>query len=239
MKQIFVKIIGVWQQKINPKLIPLLSIFWLIGFLISALALWGFLELADEVLEKETAILDLAVLKILISSRNSLLNNLAIGITYLGSPMVLSFFSLAIAIFLWWRQKQLQATFLAIVTSGGISLNYLLKNFFSRARPTLENNLVTVDFYSFPSGHAMTSLIIYGFLCYLLISNYRKYSLLLISFTSILIILIGLTRLYLGVHWLTDVIGGYVAGTVWLFLCISSLEAAKTYRLNKTYIEPK
>lgn len=239
MKQILVKIIGVWQQKISSKIISLLSIFWLIGFLVSALALWGFLELADEVLEKETAILDLAVLKILISSRNSLLNNLAIGITYLGSPMVLSIFSLAIALGLWWRQRKLQATFLAIVTTGGIGLNYLLKNFFSRARPTIDNNLVVVDFYSFPSGHAMTSLIIYGFLCYLLISNYRKYSLLFISFTSILIILIGLTRLYLGVHWLTDVIGGYVAGTVWLFLCISSLEAAKTYRLNRTYIEPK
>lgn len=88
MNKIIVKIIGVWQQKINPKIISLLSIFWLVGFLVSALALWGFLELADRVLEQETAIIDLTVLKILISYRTSLLNNLAIVVTYLGSPTI-------------------------------------------------------------------------------------------------------------------------------------------------------
>lgn len=100
-------------------------------------------------------------------------------------------------------------------------INNVIKLFFARARPNI-NPLMIENTYSFPSGHSMMSMILYGYLIYLLYNNFKnkKYRWLLISVFSVLILFIGFSRIYLGVHYVSDVIGGFVLGIAYLILYI-------------------
>ena len=100
-------------------------------------------------------------------------------------------------------------------------VNYILKQVLKRPRP-IENVLLTENGYSFPSGHSMVSMAFYGFLIYLIFKNvknkYLKFG--LITLLSILIICIGMSRIYLGVHYTSDVIAGFLVGIIYLVLFI-------------------
>lgn len=78
--------------------------------------------------------------------------------------------------------------------------------------------------YSYPSGHAMGSMVLYGFLAYILAIHYPRYARLVYSIAAILVMAIGFSRLYLGVHWPTDIIAGYGVGFLWVTLCITMLK---------------
>lgn len=233
MKQFGLQILRFWREKTNSQVSFLLSVLWIGGLVVASLSLWAFLEIADEVLEQETEVIDFTVLKALQSLHNPLLDRLVIGITYLGDPFWLTCASLIAVAVLFLQKQRSTAAILTIVVTGGVGLNFLLKDLFSRDRPMLEERLLDVDFYSFPSGHAMISIIVYGFLSYLLITHYRRWQSLILSTNVILILLIGFSRLYLGVHWLTDVLAGYAAGLVWLLVCILSLEVIQAYFIRR------
>ncbi|WP_342746009.1 phosphatase PAP2 family protein [Brunnivagina elsteri] len=109
---------------------------------------------------------------------------------------------------------------------------YLLKELFTRTRPSLWKHIIDVGHYSFPSGHAMISLVIYGFISYVLAKEYPQYKKQIYAATTLLILTIGFSRLYLGVHWATDVIAGYAAGLLWLIVCTRNLESANTNKLS-------
>ena len=98
-------------------------------------------------------------------------------------------------------------------------LNYILKLIFSRTRP-IDINIITETGYSFPSGHAMISLAIYGFLAYLLWKSDYKYKKIGVSLLVLLIVLIGISRIYLGVHYTSDVIAGFIVSLGYLLLFI-------------------
>jgi undecaprenyl-diphosphatase len=106
--------------------------------------------------------------------------------------------------------------------------NEWLKLHFERERPPLESHLVSVTSYSFPSGHSMKSLAFYGILCWYLLQSpifqtkQRKLGVLL--FFSVLILFIGISRIYLRVHFPTDVIGGFLAGVAWLSALVITYE---------------
>lgn len=227
MKQFGLQLLKFWREKISYQISSLLSVMWIGGLAIAALSLWAFIEIADEVLEQETETIDVAVLQALQSLHNPLLDRLVIGITYLGDPFWVTCLCLVAVAVLFWQKQRATAATLTIVVTGGVGLNFLLKDLFSRERPVLEDRLLDVDFYSFPSGHAMISLIVYGFVSYLLITNYRHWQNFVLSTAFALIFSIGLSRLYLGVHWFTDILAGYAAGLVWLLVCILSLEVIK------------
>lgn len=132
-------------------------------------------------------------------------------------------------VILWWlKQGQWIILFFILTVSGGGVLNSLLKHFFERERPaTLPQYDATG--YSFPSGHAMGSLVFYGSVIYILLKSevLYRYKLILSSFFIVLIFLVGLSRVYLGVHYTTDVVAGFMAGIVWLMLSIVLLEFFK------------
>jgi undecaprenyl-diphosphatase len=98
-------------------------------------------------------------------------------------------------------------------------LNYVLKGIFERERPSLPH-LVDADFFSFPSGHAMHSLAFFGLLAYHLWKKRMIHSYILWGLTGGLILLIGVSRVYLGVHYPIDIVAGYMAGLAWLFLSV-------------------
>lgn len=231
------QIIRFWQQKGYARLLPLLSAIRVGGLLAAALALWGFAQIADEVLENETQKIDQAILLRLFRLHTPLLDRVMQVITFLGEPSFLLVICLIVGSSLLFRRHRSAATTLAIAGIGAIGLNFLLKNLFARARPMLWQRTVDVSLYSFPSGHAMVSLVIYGMLGYLLATRFQRWQKSILSVAILLIAAIGFSRLYLGVHWPTDVIAGYAAGLVWLIACILSLEVWRQRRSLRSFSE--
>lgn len=188
---------------------------------------WGFGLLAGEVLEGGTQAFDQ---RLLLAFRNSgdhaplgppAVQEAARDITSLGGPAVLTLVTLIAAGFLALDRKKHMALFLLTSIVGGVVLGTILKDVFQRPRPDLVPYSVYVSGASFPSGHSMMSAVTYLTLGALLArSQERKrlkaYFLLTAMFLTFAV---GVTRVYLGVHWPTDVLAGWTAGAVWALLC--------------------
>jgi undecaprenyl-diphosphatase len=155
------------------------------------------------------------------------------GFTVIGSGYVVALIAVLLCLFLYkvLGHRQELVLFLAII-GGSAILNVILKLLFHRERPTL-HRMIEVTGYSFPSGHSMASFAMYGGLTYLLwrhiSSTWGRALLVLIS--VVFIVFIGVSRIYLGVHYPSDVVGGYLASGTWLGLSIWVFERRK----NKQY----
>ena len=148
-------------------------------------------------------------------------------VTSLGNPnTVVVIASITLALLLWRRYYQ-EAKFFFIDCLGGVVLSYGLKLFFSKTRPSLWQSPIKETSYSYPSGHAVGSMVLYGFLAYLLATRSPRFSWLIYTLAGIIIAAIGFSRLYLGVHWPTDIIGGFGIGFLWVMFCITMLELQK------------
>ena len=110
-----------------------------------------------------------------------------------------------------------------VAVLGGEGLNLLLKDLFDRPRPHFEHPLVAETSHSFPSGQAMESLVVYGMLAYFAVLTIRGRGkrAVLVGGAGVLVILIGFSRVYLGAHYFSDVVGGFVAGGAWLSAVIT------------------
>lgn len=189
---------------------------------------WGFIELADEVAEGSTRQIDEAVL---LAMRNPADLHDPVGprwveetvrdFTALGGVGVLGFVTLAVAGYLVLDRKRRAALFIAAAVGGGAVLSFVLKHGFDRPRPDLVPHGSYVVTSSFPSGHSMLSAVTYLTLGALLARVQPRLALkayfLLLS--VILTVCVGFSRVYLGVHWPTDVLAGWGAGAVWALLC--------------------
>ena len=122
-----------------------------------------------------------------------------------------------IAIFFYIKHYRKEAFFTIFIVLGNI-FNPIIKNIVNRARPTgdIVNILETKTNSSFPSGHALGAIIFYGFLIYLIWKLPFKHKKIITLILTIFILLVGLSRIYLGAHWPSDVFGGYFIGTVWI-----------------------
>jgi undecaprenyl-diphosphatase len=180
--------------------------------------------------------LDTTILLLIQKLHSPLLNRLMLGITSLANPECLLLICLGMEANLLYYKRPLEAVTFGTAAVGAIGLNYWLKMLFVRARPALWNWIIDVAHYSFPSGHAMVSMVIYGFIGYILAKQFPQWRRPIITLTVALIVAIGFSRLYLGVHWPTDVAAGYAVGLVWLITCILSLELWQQYqeRTKKT-----
>ena len=204
-----------------------------VGLCLAALAVRIFGELAEEVVEKgKLECFDLAFADAL--HENTTVPQLKFfeGIACLANVWTLSVLTLVVMAILLRRRQFFRATAWLTALAGGGLLNTLLKNEFHRLRPNLPNPFVTEPGWSFPSGHAMISVIAYGMLAYLLIteaSNSRARRLIM-GAAIFLVVIIGFSRLYLTVHYFSDVVAGYAAGGFWLLICISATELASSRR---------
>jgi undecaprenyl-diphosphatase len=122
------------------------------------------------------------------------------------------------------RWSALAAWLVAVL--GGETLNLLLKDLVARPRPRFEHPLVVEASYSFPSGQAMESLVVYGMLAYFAVLTWggRGKRAVSVGVAAVLVVLIGFVRAYLGAHYLSDVVGGFVAGGAWLGAVIAGWE---------------
>jgi undecaprenyl-diphosphatase len=216
---------------------------------VAATGIWGFAELASEVLEGETHAFDERVLLGLRSAADrsdplgpGWLEELMRDVTSLGSTGVLTFITLAAAGFLALNRKTHAALFVVAAVGGGMLLSTLLKIGFDRPRPDLVPHGATVYTASFPSGHAMLSAVVYLTLGALLarVQPRRLLKLYLLGLAILLTVAVGASRVYLGVHWPTDVVAGWAVGAAWALLCwAAALWLQRQGRVEPDDLEPE
>jgi len=155
-----------------------------------------------------------------------------IDVTALGGVSVLTLVTVLAAGYLLAIRMTRTAIFLTLAVSSGAVVSTLLKQGFVRARPDLVAHLVDVDTASFPSGHAMNSAVTYLTLCALLARSEkdRPVRIYLLAVGIGLALVIGFSRVYLGVHWPTDVVAGWCVGAAWAILCSLAAKALQRRR---------
>jgi undecaprenyl-diphosphatase len=210
------------------------------GLAVSAFVVWAFAELSDEVVEGESRRFDRAVLLWIHDRFPDRLDGPMRLVTALGYYwVVLPLLAAAVLVF-YLKGWRLSAVLLLVSTAGGVFLTTVLKAVFQRARPELFDSGYTASFYSFPSGHATVAVGFYGALTLILAYRLRGFARwAVVSGGVLLVLLIGFSRLYLGVHYPTDVLAGFLAAPLWVvsigavyvvWLSIRGLRAAELKR---------
>jgi len=217
-------------RKDNPKLPYIITVLAALVIVVAGINI--FIELTEELKENDLGIYDQQISDFIVSFRTPMLTDYFIFITNVGDVYgYLIVLGIAIVVtslyFKNWKYI-LQTVFVLLLAS--IS-NVVLKRLVDRARPGVEH-LVVVETLSYPSGHAMSAMAFYGFLIYLFyrfkINPFLKY---IIIFLLIVVILsIGISRIYLGVHYPSDIVGGYIAGLIWVFFCILLFNLGEVFR---------
>ena len=192
-------------------------------------SIWAFAEVADEVMEAETDHFDAVVLRAfrqpgdLGTGIGPKWMPTAVGdLTALGGTAVLTLMVIIVIAFLILRKKWASALLVLCASVGGTILGTVLKSLFQRQRPSVVPHLTEVTSLSFPSGHSMLSAVIYLTLGALLArtTKDRKVKTFFLLVAVFITVLVGTTRVYLGVHFPTDVLAGWCAGTTWALLCV-------------------
>lgn len=189
-------------------------------WIVLVICLITFFLIAKEALSQEDINLDINGYKIITSMfRADFMLHIAKTITNLGGAIFLIIFTLAVIIFMKNEKIELSIALNLIVAT---IINTSLKNILQRPRPT-QYRLIDETGFSFPSGHSMVSMSFYGFLIYLIFKYIKNKKIKIISITllSILILSIGASRIYLGVHYTSDVLGGYLLGVSYLIIYTS------------------
>ena len=176
-----------------------------------------FAWLAGEVLEGDAKTFDETVRVFVHGFASESFTTLMRFITMLGSTLFLSLLCISVFVIFIIKNWKRAAVLLMTAAAGAVILNFVLKVSFGRTRPVPFFDTPLPDSYSFPSGHALYAACCYGVLAWLVASRIQNKSLriLIWSFAVLLAFLIGLSRIYLGVHYPSDVIAGFVAGIVW------------------------
>ena len=195
-----------------------------VGLLVLAAGGWAFGLLAEEVAEGDTG-LDNRIANELHEHATRPLTEFFEAVTTLGNGIVLAGVA-AIAAYLLARRRYYTEAVLMVLAYGGAQvLSFSLKLAFRRDRPFFTDPLATLSTYSFPSGHATVSIAVYGALTLVLLRRLRGPARVVCLAAAVLLVsLIGFSRMYLGVHFLSDVLAGYSVGLAWLALCVVVLD---------------
>jgi len=156
-------------------------------------------------------------------------------ISQLHSLLGVTVMTLAVSAYLWIKRLRMWILTLMLAVFGGMLLNLCLKQIFARQRPHFDNPFLVLTTYSFPSGHALVATVFYGTLCALIVSRCRRWvwRMLTIVVAALLVLLVGFSRIYLGAHYLSDVLAAIAEGLAWLAFCLISVEELKRRRKRK------
>lgn len=200
----------------------------LLLLVLASAGMWGFVELADEVLAGETRPIDESLLRAMRSPTDPSdpagprwFEEMARDVTALGGIALLVLLAGAVAVYLLLVGKKHAALLVVVAVGGGQLLSSLFKSAFDRPRPDLVPHGSIVYTASFPSGHSMMAAVTYLTLGALLARMHAPPGLkvFFLGLATGLTVLVGVSRVYLGVHWPTDVLAGWVAGSVWAIVC--------------------
>ena len=200
----------------------------IVAFVVLVVPVLGFVELAEEVREGETLLVDEKILQSVNVLASPTLDTVMIILTQFGGVIGVTVLTIGIAALLWSRGMRRMATLLTIGVGGAVLLNLLLKTVFQRDRPQLWERIVTENSYSFPSGHAMASGALA--LSIMVICWPTRWRWLGVIAGLLYMLVIGVTRLYLGVHYPSDVIAGWTVSAAWVATMVYVLTYHTTLR---------
>jgi undecaprenyl-diphosphatase len=202
-----------------------------VGLILACVVAFG--ALADEVMEGGTQQMDNAVLLWMNRHASPALTGLALDVTALGAGTVVWLVVVVASVFLWVSRHRYSVLLLWVAILGSGLINTVMKLFFHRPRPHLFPWRVPyAGLSSFPSGHSMTSMVCYATLAYLIARLVDSRFLRRFTFTlaAVIVLLIGLSRMYLGVHYPTDVLAGFTMGLAWASFSALMIEALRYFR---------
>lgn len=200
----------------------------LLAILLVFISTWAFLEVADEVQERETQTIDERIILMLRKPNNPSvpigplwMEEIGRDITALGGYAILTMLMLAVSGYFYLSRQRATMWYVVIAIISGYAVSMGLKAFFSRPRPELVAHLSYVSSSSFPSGHSMMSAVAYLTLGVLLaeVAASRLLKAYFLVIAMAVTVLVGCSRIYMGVHYPTDVVAGWAAGLAWATLC--------------------
>lgn len=204
-----------------------------IGLLIFVGAVALFTTVAEDVVNGTGLIVvDHNLARWLHEHATSRFTSLMFVVTAFGSLPVIAGVTLLTGGLMAWKRNWDRVLLLALVVAGGNLINFVMKAFFQRPRPSFKEAFVHLTSYSFPSGHAMGSVLLYGLLTVFAVRSFQRWNWRVASVLAgiIVIALISFSRLYLGAHYLSDVLAGILEGIAWLTLCVTAVGARRRAR---------
>lgn len=223
------KAVDVVEEKVPVPVKPHIAILLpaLIGAFVLGLMTWAASEIYEGVQENDDlALFDQPVLEAMVASRSGWLNTLVGAYTQIGGPIASPIIAIIVVVIMCrlWR-SWLPATLMVAAAIGSLTVTVVGKNFIDRVRPAREFAIAPFESSpSFPSGHALNAVVVGGIIAYLLFRHLqtRRGRTLVVVAAVLYAITMGLSRVYLGHHWLTDVMTGWLLGVAWLALVITT-----------------
>jgi membrane-associated phospholipid phosphatase len=219
------------QARLSPQ--GYLGLHLTLGVLVLIGATWLFGAIAEDVVTKDPLTrVDMTVAAWLHARATPRLTVIMVSVSHLGGVWVVSGIALLFGLYLVWRRQWYWLLALVLTVPGGMGLNVLLKDVFGRARPLFTDPLVTLGSYSFPSGHTMTATVLYGVLAAHAVSILQTWRgrVLAVFVAGLAILLVGFSRIYLGAHYLSDVLGALAEGLAWLAFCLTGVDTVRRRR---------
>ncbi|MGE8206388.1 phosphatase PAP2 family protein [Heyndrickxia sp. NPDC080065] len=207
---------------------------WLgaIEIILLGIFIWGFFAIATSFNGPEIHKFDYNIISIVQSNISDRLTSIMLFITFFGSVKGVAIITALVIIALFITRHRLLSLFLMVTIGLGAGVfNKILKLYFKRERPDIQP-IIQEHGYSFPSGHSMGSMILYGSLAFILfkVFNHTWAKIVGAIFGIVMIFAIGISRIYLGVHYPSDVVGGYIAGAFWLLICIITFSFVEKWK---------
>ena len=214
------RLVRIWLENISPHMMSSMTSFSTTWAGVCALTTYVLIYVSQAVLQQEAFAFDTRFLLQIHQFSNPALDRVMLAITRLGNPEIVVPFTILLCFLLLWKNYKTEAIFFFVNACGGAVLSDVLKLTFQKPRPDLWPQLISEMTFSYPSGHALGAMVLYGFFSYVLAQRYSRWAIAFYGIAALLIVAIGFSRLYLGVHWPTDVVGGYSVGLLWITVCI-------------------
>lgn len=201
-----------------------------LGALLMVVAGWVFGGIADAVAGADTiTLIDVDIAQWLHTHANPALTKFMLLITHMHGVPGIVVMSLLTGLVFVWKKEWYWLLALAVSVGGGMIINVLVKHAFQRARPSFDDPLLLLTTYSFPSGHTAGATLFYGALATYLFYRIRswRWRMPIVAIAILMVLAVGVSRMYLGVHYLSDVLGAIAESIAWLALSLTTVSALR------------
>jgi len=205
-----------------------------IGLVLILLTGFVFNQIAEDVVEGDTiTVIDAELAHWFHARSHEGFTRFMLFITHWNGITGASIMGVLLACWFWWRKAHYWLIVSLVAMPGGMLLNVALKHIFRRARPSFDEPLLTLTTYSFPSGHTAAATVFYGLLACYLLRRVQAWParLLVMAAATTMVMLVALSRMYLGVHYLSDVLAAAAEGCAWLTVCVTGVSTLHRHRL--------
>ena len=225
------QVVAFLRRRLSPE--GFLGLHLTLSVLILVAATWAFGALAEDVVTGDRiTIIDARFSAWLHNHGTQSLTKLMLLVSDVHETVPVLAATAALCVYLWARRLRVWVLTFALTVGGGSLLNVLLKHLFHRPRPLFDNPIVLLKTYSFPSGHTIMATVFYGTVCVLIWSRVGDWKWrIAASVASIaLILLVAFSRIYLGAHYLSDVVAAMLEGVAWITSCILAIRLSRPRR---------